>query len=825
MLPDRRRPIDWLKRSCLNLWIQIFARRPPHRRRALEPLRSQPATISASSRRFSLWSGLAVAALSAGLSILGGWQMLELQSYNLLHQTRRSLVSAPDWDDRIVVIAIDEASTAELGRFPWPWQTHTELLEQLQSTQPAVVTFDVLFADATEGDSGLAKAIIDSANVVLAVADDVNTPIAVTPTVAGPAAGFFLSGDIGNQPDIDGISRRIQLYSSANPSLSVAALQVYVETMASTTQATVGASATAGSWVPQRKPTSSNLFDRWTRFNRNEAHPLGSMSSAIGSDESASSFRSPASKLSTYKAYSGSRSHSPSAFSLGNYGLSHPADASSAKTNSLNQDNSAATPPLPPPPFSRITSSQSFKFGAGLVERLSDRIPDDKTLWIRWPGEIDPSPREPSTTRKIAAQNPSKKPQAGYLQTYSYVDVLKGRIDNSRFQNKIVLIGATAPGIDTLRTPFQSRLPTGGVYLHAATIDNLLNKSFLKRPPKWQRTLLLVVLAIASAQLLQRQGVYRRLSVLLCFPVAWGSFAYGSFLLGWWLPVAAPLGTVALAGLVIQLHEQQEKQQLMDIFSMSVSPGTADLIWQHKDAILHRGELAAQTLTATVLFMDIRGFSGIAETLPSQQLLPWLNQYFETMTDCIMDHGGMVDKYIGDAIMAVFGAPLPRSSVAEIQADAIAALTAALEMHDRLKALNLHLARQNLPTIEFGIGIHTGSLIGGTVGSRHRLSYSVFGDSVNIAARLESMTKKLPKSAPFHMLISADTCQYTQAQFPVELFKSVNLRGRRSITDVYTLVENAPPSAPTGKDPAEATAIAQFQSAIDPQAVITETSR
>ena len=229
---------------------------------------------------------------------------------------------------------------------------------------------------------------------------------------------------------------------------------------------------------------------------------------------------------------------------------------------------------------------------------------------------------------------------------------------------------------------------------------------------------------------------------------------------------------------------------------MNVSPGTADLIWQHKDTILHRGKLAAQTLTATVLFMDIRGFSSIAETLPSQQLLPWLNQYFETMTDCIMKHGGMVDKYIGDAIMAVFGAPLPRNTAEEIRADAIAALAAALEMHERLETLNLHLQRQNLPTIDFGVGIHTGSLIGGTVGSRHRLNYSVFGDTVNIAARIESMTKGLPPSAPFKILISADTCQHTQERFPVELFRSGNLRGRQGITDVYALVDPLLSSAP-----------------------------
>ena len=763
-----------------------------HRRRSPGRQRSQPTIVSASSRRFGLWSGLIVAVISVGFSAVDGWQMLELQSYNLMHQAQRSLAGAPNWDDRIVVIAIDDASTSELGRFPWPRQTYTDLLDRLWSTQPAVVTFDILFADTTDQDSDLAAAIVNSANVVLATADGGDPPIAVTPTIAAPADGFFLSGDISHQPDIDGISRRIQLYSNVNPSLSVATLQIYAETMAHTAQASAPHANVSGS------------SDGFNHDRTHHSNVLGLNSLGVSAAASAPS---------STAIHSTHKPHSPSTFSLNHYGISHPEEDPSAKTDRPNQDD-LAYPPASPPPFSRASSGKSFQFGADLVERLSDRIPDDQTLWLSWPGEIGPPLASPLGAKGAAAdQNQPKKSKAGYLQTYSYVDVLKGRIDNGRFQNKIVLIGATAPGIDPLRTPFQSHLPTGGVYLHAATIDNLLNKSFLKRPPKWLRMLMLAVLAIASAHLLQRQGVYRRLTILVGFPLVWGSFAYGSFLLGWWVPVAAPLGTVVLAGLAIQLREQQEKQQLMDIFSMNVSSGTAKLIWQHKDAILHRGELAAQTLTATVLFMDIRGFSGIAETLPSQQLLPWLNQYFETMTDCIMNHGGMVDKYIGDAIMAVFGAPLPRRSPAEIQADAIAALTAALEMHDRLKALNLHLTRQNLPTIDFGIGIHTGPLIGGTVGSRYRLNYSVFGDTVNIAARLESMTKALPGSVPFRLLISADTCQYTQAQFPVKLFRSGNLRGRKSSTDVYTLADSAAAPAPTAK----AAAIANLQPAIDPQ--------
>ena len=115
--------------------------------------------------------------------------------------------------------------------------------------------------------------------------------------------------------------------------------------------------------------------------------------------------------------------------------------------------------------------------------------------------------------------------------------------------------------------------------------------------------------------------VYQRLSTVVRFPILWLALALATFMTVGWVPAAAPIGTVLIGTLAIQLYEQREKQQLMALLSMNVSPGTAKMIWRHKGVILHQGELAAQKLTATVLFMDIRGFTGIAETLPSQQLL------------------------------------------------------------------------------------------------------------------------------------------------------------------------------------------------------------
>ncbi|MEO1390049.1 MAG: adenylate/guanylate cyclase domain-containing protein [Cyanobacteria bacterium J06634_6] len=655
----QKSPISWIKRR--------------YKRTAC---RHRPEDQQAIAHRLGLVSGVAVAGIAIGLSALGAWRVLELQSYNLLHRTQRAIAGAPTWNDDIVVIAIDEASVEQLGRFPWPRQTYADLLDSLASAQPAAVAFDILLPDATDADQPLAESIVNSANVVLAVGNSQGQYTDVASTIANSAEGFFLRGAADTSSDEDGVSRQLHLYGERGiPSLSTAALQVYAQNIGETTQA-----------VPSLPPS-------WLQ----------------------------------HRAYR-SGSHEPQYL-------------------------------------------------------LQDLIPEDGNVWIHWPGEVNP----PGAASGQSFSQSSG--QSGELQVYSYADVMSGQLDSRLFQNKIVLVGSTLIGEDTLRTPFQQAIPTSGVYLYAATINNLLDQSFLRRPAGWQTTLLLVVLAMGGTHVLRQQGVYRRLVMTAGFPMLWSLYAYAGFVVGWWLPVAAPIGTIILIALAVQLNEQQEKQQLMALLSMNVSPGTAELIWRHKGQVLDRGKLAAQSLTATVLFMDIRGFTSIAETLPAQQLLPWLNQYFDTMTDCIMAHGGMVDKYMGDAIMAVFGAPVPRTCAEEIQADAIAAMETAVEMHGRLTRLNRQLAAQHLPTIRFGIGIHTGPLVAGTVGNRHRLNYSLFGDTVNVAARLESMTKTIPEASAFKVLVSASTQEQTKEHFRLQRVKCAQLRGRKEYTEVYTLVD------------------------------------
>jgi class 3 adenylate cyclase/CHASE2 domain-containing sensor protein len=393
-------------------------------------------------------------------------------------------------------------------------------------------------------------------------------------------------------------------------------------------------------------------------------------------------------------------------------------------------------------------------------------------LWLNWP---DPRPTPTAGEGAVA------------LTVLSFADVLESRVDLTPLQNKIILVGVTAVGIDPLRTPLETKIPTSGVYFHAVVLDNLLGDRFLRRWPTWGEVGLVIGFGLATGLGLSRVGLPWRLGLLLGIVPLWLMMAYGALLNQVWLPIGAPMGTCLISALGLQFVEQRERRSLMDLLALNTSREMADLMWHHKAALLENGQIQPQELTTTVLFVDIRSFTQISESLPSTILLPWLNRYFEVMTDCIMATGGVVDKYIGDAIMAVFGAPLPHTQPGEIQQDAIAAVRAGLAMYQRLQPLNNEFAAAGLPEIRFGIGIHTGRVIAGTVGSRQRLSYSFFGDTVNVAARLQDMTKTLATDLPYPILVSEATHQQIAGVYPCRQVGELQLRGRTTLSQIYTV--------------------------------------
>jgi adenylate cyclase len=207
--------------------------------------------------------------------------------------------------------------------------------------------------------------------------------------------------------------------------------------------------------------------------------------------------------------------------------------------------------------------------------------------------------------------------------------------------------------------------------------------------------------------------------------------------------------------------------------------------------------LGGETLTVTILFSDIRSFTTISEKMKAQELVLLLNEYFTEMVGTVMDAGGVVDKYIGDAVMAVFGAPVPKSE------DAVNAVTAAVRMRQALKKLNVSLAARGLQTLRTGIGIHTGEVVAGNIGSERRMEYTVIGDAVNLASRLESNTKELGAN----VLISEDTWNLVKHAIEARPVREITVKGRKQPVMTYEVLGmkgEAPLDADSTKDVTQA---------------------
>jgi len=388
-----------------------------------------------------------------------------------------------------------------------------------------------------------------------------------------------------------------------------------------------------------------------------------------------------------------------------------------------------------------------------------------QNVWVNWPGKAEA------------------------LATYSFAAVAEGEVPATALADKLVLVGIDVVGADPLKTPLNQRPSTAGVYLHAALLDNVLNQQGLRKLPESLTLLLLLAVGPLTSWLLFGRKLQGRMVAALMLPLVWFAIALTAFsAYRWWLPVAAPLGTMLLAGIGIQLREQYEKQQLMSLFGKHVSPEMARLIWQQRSDIFQEGKLEAQELVATVMFSDIRGFTSISEKLAPRELLNWLNLYLDQMGECIISHGGTIDKYIGDAIMAVFGMPIARTTLEEIRADAANAIAAGLAMQQQLKLLNQQLQEEGQPTIQCGIGIHTGTIVAGSVGGAKRLNYSAIGDAVNVAARLEAMNKTIDTGNPYNLLITSETYEHASDLYHARPVGSMQLRGREQETVICAVL-------------------------------------
>jgi adenylate cyclase len=227
----------------------------------------------------------------------------------------------------------------------------------------------------------------------------------------------------------------------------------------------------------------------------------------------------------------------------------------------------------------------------------------------------------------------------------------------------------------------------------------------------------------------------------------------------------------------------------MDIFSKQVSPDVAAEMWRSRDEFIKGGRLEPRLLTATILFTDLHNFTPVAERLTPTELMDWLNLYMDRMAGLVMQHGGVVDDYYGDAIKADFGVPIARTNEQAMDEDARQAVRCALAMGVALETMNRDWEAAGLPHISMRVGIATGEVVAGCLGSTKRMKFTTLGDIVNTAARLETYGKDDPKvTAPdsiSRVLISEETARRIGSNFVTEAVGALKLKGKETVVTVY----------------------------------------
>ncbi len=372
---------------------------------------------------------------------------------------------------------------------------------------------------------------------------------------------------------------------------------------------------------------------------------------------------------------------------------------------------------------------------------------------------------------------------AGTIPTYSATAVMEGDVlaqNPEAFRGKIVLVGLTSITLkDLFPTPFSAQELTPGVEIVASAVEMILRGNYLRESPPWVSLLAILVAAILAAVISRSQ---RPSLTLIFLGLAMGLYALAGYLTfskaRLFLPLVEPqimlfLG-VLLPTIEQAVSQEIEKRRVRNLFTRFISPEMVDQLIATQDinSLNKRANLS-------ILFSDIRGFTTLSEKLAPEEVVALLNPYLEAMTEVIYRHGGTVDKYEGDAIIAFFGEPVSYAD------HALRAVRAAVDMRialDELKA-RWERGRAPRPDLEMGIGIHSGEVFVGLLGSAQRINYTVIGDAANLASRLQDLTK----TYQWPILISESTQRQVQEEFETEFVDSVVVKGKTEAVNTYKL--------------------------------------
>ncbi|MBI4486775.1 MAG: adenylate/guanylate cyclase domain-containing protein [Acidobacteria bacterium] len=379
--------------------------------------------------------------------------------------------------------------------------------------------------------------------------------------------------------------------------------------------------------------------------------------------------------------------------------------------------------------------------------------------------------------------------------TYSFFDLLysneqilagvKPDVDPALFRDKMVFIGTSAAGTaDTFETPFAlGKMP--GIQIHAAVADDILSNRFMHPIHTGVRVATVVAAGLMVGVIATVLPAWWAFAATAVVVFAFGEVAARVLALGHWLNVTQPFLTSSLAiflGVAYQYFvEGREKRKMKKLFGQYVSKDVYDQLVANPAL----ARLGGQRRDMTVLFSDIRGFTTVTERGQPEEIVGMLNEYFTRMVELVFQHQGTVDKFVGDMVMALFGAPLDDP----LHADH--AVEAALDMIAELLKLNERWAAEGrYAELDIGIGINTGPMIAGNIGSNQIMSYTVIGDAVNLGARLESLNKQYGT----RIIISDATRAHLKSQYQFRPLGDVVVKGKSQPVAIFEVVAREPHS-------------------------------
>jgi len=368
--------------------------------------------------------------------------------------------------------------------------------------------------------------------------------------------------------------------------------------------------------------------------------------------------------------------------------------------------------------------------------------------------------------------------EPGGYEYISFSDVYNKSIPASYFEGKIVLIGVTSPlEHDDYIVPISSQAMPG-VEIHANLVQSIIWQDYLYYQGDVSAIGVIFLFALLTGILLFRFRIHIATALLAVLAIAYIFFTIYTFDSGIIMNVIYPLLSIILVYIALvvtyYLTEERSRKWITSVFGKYVSPVVIDNLIKNPDKI----NLGGEKRNITIFFSDIRGFTSISEKLEPEELVRLLNDYLTEMTSIIIKNQGLVDKFMGDAIMAFWGAPLDQPDHAEM------ACLSSLEMMDKLRELQKKWKKEGIPSFDIGIGLNSGDAIVGNMGSSNRFDYTAMGDNVNIASRLEGLNKIYGTN----IIISENTYKIIKDKFKTRKLDTVKVKGKKKPIVIYELL-------------------------------------